>query len=403
MLPRLDRPSRVSPSSVEPRGIAILGSTGSIGTQTLEIARLFPDRLRVKALTGGSNWELLAEQARIFRPETVAVCDVALHARLRDALSGLDIRVLAGEDSLDEVAQMPGVDTVVAAVVGFAGLRPTLAAVRAGREVALANKESLVIAGELVRHLAAEASTTVIPIDSEHSAIFQCLVGEDLADIESITLTASGGPFLHRPLGTFEAITRVEALRHPNWEMGAKITVDSATMMNKGLEVIEACWLFGLRPDQVGVMIHPQSIIHSLVSFVDGSMKAQLGVPDMRLPIQYALSFPGRWSAPHPRIDWTQLPQLDFSEPDSVRFPCLALAYEALKAGGAAPAVLNAANEEAVALFLQDEARFTDIPRLVEAALAEVPQIDPLDLDDLEATDRNTRRRVHELHTSLTI
>jgi len=304
---------------------------------------------------------------------------------------------------MDAAATAAGVDTVVAAVVGFAGLRPTLAAIRAGKTIALANKETLVVAGELVRDLAAAHGTAVLPVDSEHSALFQCLVGEPADSVEHVTLTASGGPFRTRAAGTFGAITRAEALDHPNWEMGAKITIDSATMMNKGLEVIEARWMFGLEPEQIRVLVHPQSIVHSMVHFADGSVKAQLGVPDMRVPIQVALSFPERWPAPHPRIDWTRLSRLDFEEPDTERFPCLRLAFDALAAGGTAPAVLNAANEAAVALFLDERIGFTDIPRLVEAALEHAEAAAPRALDALEAVDREARARVHELHGSLTV
>ena len=393
MLPRLDCPTRTRRDG--PTGLAVLGATGSIGTQTLEIVRLFPERFRVVALTANGNAALLAEQARAFRPELVVIGDEDKAQGLRAALGGLGIEVLAGAEGMDAAATAAGVDTVVAAVVGFAGLRPTLAAIRAGKTIALANKETLVVAGELVRDLAAAHGTAVLPVDSEHSALFQCLVGEPEGSVEHVTLTASGGPFRTRAAATFSAITRAEALDHPNWEMGAKITIDSATMMNKGLEVIE--------PEQIRVLVHPQSIVHSMVHFADGSVKAQLGVPDMRVPIQVALSFPERWPAPHPRIDWTQLSRLDFEEPDTERFPCLRLAFDALAAGGTAPAVLNAANEAAVALFLAERVGFTDIPRLVEAALEHAEAAAPRALDALEAVDREARARVHELHGSLTV
>ena len=399
MLPRLDRPAR---PHTPPIGLAILGATGSIGTQTLEIVRLFPDRFRVVALTGNGNADLLAAQAREFRPEVVVIGDEAKANQLRDALAGLNIEVLVGASGLEAAATASGVDTVVAAVVGFAGLRPTLAAIKAGKTIALANKETLVVAGELVQSLVAAHETVVLPVDSEHSALFQCLVGEPPGAVEKITLTASGGPFRTRAAGTFDAITRAEALNHPNWDMGAKVTIDSATLMNKGLEVIEARWMFDIEPERIDVLVHPQSIVHSLVHFVDGSVKAQLGVPDMRVPIQYALSFPDRWSAPHPRIDWTELPTLDFEPPDTDRFPCLRLAFEALEAGGTAPAVLNAANEAAVALFLDEQIGFTDIPRLVEAALERADLSAPHAVDALEAVDRAARARVRELHGSLT-
>jgi 1-deoxy-D-xylulose-5-phosphate reductoisomerase len=402
MLPRLDRPARRAAPDGRPRGLAVLGSTGSIGTQTLEIARLFPERLAVRALAAGGNWRLLAEQALAFRPDLVAIGDEDALGPLRDALARTGIAVLAGEEGLAAVATADGADTVVAAIVGYAGLRPTLAALRAGKEVALANKETLVVAGELVARLCEAHETAILPVDSEHSAIFQCLVGEPVGSIEALTLTASGGPFRRRDGGSFDAITPAEALRHPNWDMGAKVTIDSASLMNKGLEVIEARWLFDLAPEQIRVLVHPQSIVHSMVSFTDGSVKAQLGVPDMRVPIQYALSFPERWPAPHPRIDWAQLACLDFEEPDTERFPCLGLAFDALRQGGTAPAALNAANEEAVALFLQEAIRFTDIPRLVEAALAAADTTPGPSLEALEAADAAARRRIRELHTTLT-
>ncbi len=352
-----------------PRGLSILGATGSIGTQTLDIVRLFPDRLRVRALTAHSNGALLAQQALEFKPDCVALADESGLPGLKEALAGTGIRVLGGMAGLCEAAVMPEVDVVMAAVVGVAGLEPVLAAIRAGKTIALANKETLVVGGALVTTLLQENGSTLIPVDSEHSAIFQCLVGEPAHTIESLTLTASGGPFRTRPAETFASITRAEALNHPNWAMGANITIDSATMMNKGLEVIEARWLFDIEAGQIDVLVHPQSIIHSMVTFSDGSTKAQLGVPDMKVPIQYALSYPNRWPAPHPRVAWSQLKQLDFEAPDLNKFPCLRLAYDALTYGGTAPAILNAANEQAVALFLDDQIRFVDIPRCVEIAL----------------------------------
>jgi 1-deoxy-D-xylulose-5-phosphate reductoisomerase len=403
MLPRLDRPTHAANAGDGPRGVAIQGSSGSIGTQTLELARFFPERLSVRALAAGTNWSLLAEQARALEPQIVAIADEACYPALKEALAGSRSRVVAGPEGLEEVVRGEGIDIVVAAIVGFAGLRPVLSALRSGRDVALANKEALVVAGELVRELTERHGGRILPVDSEHSAIFQCLVGEDPGSVEAITLTASGGPFRQRALHSFETITRAEALRHPNWVMGTKITVDSATMMNKGLEVIEAHWLFDLEAEQIQVMVHPQSIIHSVVYFRDGSAKAQLGLPDMRVPIQYALTFPERWPAPHPRIDWSRLGNLEFIEPDPARYPSLRLAYLALEEGGAAPAVLNAANEEAVALFLREEIRFTDIARLVEAALADVPALQTHALEELEAADRAARRRVRELHASLMI
>ncbi|NNF58135.1 MAG: 1-deoxy-D-xylulose-5-phosphate reductoisomerase [Rhodothermaceae bacterium] len=393
MLPASFHPASV-PAARE-RGLAILGSTGSIGTQTLEIATLFPERLQVRALAAGSNGALLAEQARQYRPDVVCLADETGYAALKESLAGTGVRVLAGVDALAEIAMLDTVDVVVAAIVGAAGLRPTLVAVEAGKTVALANKETLVMAGALVQRLAREHGATLLPVDSEHSAIFQCLVGEDPTAIEMLTLTASGGPFRARPADTFSTITRAEALAHPNWSMGAKITIDSATLMNKGLEVIEAHWLFGLPPEQIEVLVHPQSIIHSLVTFRDGSTKAQLGVPDMKVPIQYALTYPDRWSAPHDRIDWSALRCLDFEAPDLERFPSLGLAFEALRQGGTAPAVLNAANEAAVALFLNEQIGFADIPELIEDALGQRTAEDGDSLEALIAVDQEARRLVH--------
>jgi 1-deoxy-D-xylulose-5-phosphate reductoisomerase len=289
------------------------------------------------------------------------------------------------------------VDVVVAAVVGFAGLAPVVAALREGKQVALANKETLVVAGALINDLLDRTPGTLLPVDSEHSAIFQCLAGESEQNLEDIVLTASGGPFRTRKASTFADITVEEALDHPNWSMGNKITIDSATMMNKGLEVIEAKWLFDLDVDQIQVLVHPQSIVHSMVTFADGTVKAQLGVPDMKVPIQYALSYPDRWSAPHERLDWTEVARLDFETPDTDKFPCLGLAFDALEQGGTAPAVLNAANEEAVALFLNEEIRFTDIPRSIDRALQALPSADVPDLNALSEADAEARRFVQEL------
>lgn len=380
-----------------PRGLAVLGSTGSIGTQTLEIVRLFPDRFQVRALTAGSNVRLLAEQARDFAPDYVVIGDASSADELREALSDVPTHVLQGEEGLCEVVALPEVDVVVAAVVGFAGLAPVLAALREGKHVALANKETLVAGGALVKRLVERHGGLLLPVDSEHSAVFQCLVGESSRAVEELVLTASGGPFRDRPAETFDRITKAEALDHPNWSMGAKITIDSATMMNKGLEVIEARWLFGLDPERIRVIVHPQSIVHSMVAFTDGAVKAQLGVPDMKVPIQYALSYPARWPAPHERLDWSQLRRLDFEPPDTDKFPCLALAYEALRIGGAAPAVLNAANEQAVALFLQEKISFTALPDLVERTLAKLAPKALPSLAELREVDAAARRTVRSL------
>ena len=387
MLPPLRPPA---PRGDAPRAVAVLGSTGSIGRQTLEVAQAVPGRLRVEALAAGTRWETLAEQALAARPARVVIADESAYADLRGALAGTGIEVAAGLDAVRALAEAPEVDVVVAAIVGAAGLGPTLAAAEAGKTVALANKESLVVAGALVEAACRRSGAVVVPVDSEHSALFQCLVGEPLEAVERVVLTASGGPFRDRPAGTFDAITPEESVAHPNWSMGAKISVDSATMMNKGLEVIEARWLFGLDADRIDVVVHPQSVVHSVVEFVDGSSKAQVGPPDMRVPIQVALSYPDRWPAPHPRLDWTRTGPLTFEAPDRDRFPCLDLAYAALRAGGSAPAALNAANEVAVARFLAGDVRFTDVPRLVEAGRDAARPAGTL--DDLLAVDRAARR-----------
>lgn len=376
--------------------LAVLGSTGSIGTQTLEIVRLFPDRFEVRALTARTNAALLVRQAREFRPECVVICDEEGRRLLERELAGEGIRVLYGDEGLCEAAALADVDTVVAALVGFAGLQSVLHAVRAGKRVALANKETLVVAGELVNRLLHQHGAVLIPVDSEHSAIFQCLVGEPRASVEQLVLTASGGPFRERPLATFDDVTPQEALDHPNWTMGAKITIDSATMMNKGLEVVEARWLFDIDVDRISVLVHPQSIIHSMVTFEDGSTKAQLGIPDMKVPIQYALSYPDRWFAPHERLDWSLIRRLEFEEPDRRKFRCLQIAYDALRMGGSAPAVLNAANEQAVSLFLEGRIRFSEIPELIEDALDAAEFVKEPTLEDLVACDAAARRLVLE-------
>ena len=388
MLPDLRSPD---PRGDDPRGVVVLGSTGSIGRQALEGAALFPERLRIDALAAGTRWETLAEQARAVRPRLAVIADET-HARaLREALAGTGVEVQAGTEAVRQLGALD-TDVVVAAIVGAAGLAPTLEAVRHGRTVALANKEALVVAGALVRQAAAHAGAVVVPVDSEHSALFQCLVGERPETVERLVLTASGGPFRQRAAGTFGTITPQEAVAHPNWSMGAKISVDSATMMNKGLEVIEARWLFDVPAERIDVVVHPESVVHSVVEFVDGSSKAQVGPPDMKVPIQVALSYPDRWPAPHPRLDWTRTGPLTFEAADPDRFPCLGLAYDALRGGGSAPAALNAANEVAVARFLAGDIRFTDIPRLVEAGLAAADD-GAHTLDALLAVDRAARQR----------
>lgn len=376
--------------------LAVLGSTGSIGTQTLDIVRLFPDRFRVAALAAHRSVDLIEAQAREFAPGVVVMGDEGAARELARRLAGTAVRVEHGPDALEGVAGSPDVDCVVAALVGAAGLASTLAAARTGKRVALANKESLVVGGALVTAAVRGGGATLLPVDSEHSAIFQCLAGEQPDTVERLVLTASGGPFRTRELATFPAITRDEALRHPNWAMGAKITIDSATMMNKGLEVIEARWLFGVDEDRIGVTIHPQSIVHSLVVFRDGSAKAQLGPPSMLVPIQVALTWPERPAAPHPRLDFTQALALTFEPPEAARYPALALAFGALRAGGAAPAILNAANEAAVARFLDRTLGFPGITAAVEAALDAAPAFDDTTLDGLLDADAWARRHVGE-------
>jgi 1-deoxy-D-xylulose-5-phosphate reductoisomerase len=383
----------------EPRRLAILGATGSIGTQTLDVVRLFPDRFDVRVLTCGRNVERLAEQVQEFRPACVAVGTSERAEAFKEVLpaDAPDVDLLVGPDGLCEAATRTDVDVVMGAVVGFAGLRPVLGALEAGKQVALANKETMVVGGALVRQALEQGSGQLLPVDSEHSAIFQCLAGESDRSVEDLVLTASGGPFWDRPAETFGEVTVDEALDHPNWSMGAKITIDSATMMNKGLEVIEAKWLFDVPVDRIQVLVHPQSIVHSMVSFTDGAVKAQLGVPDMKVPIQYALSYPARWAAPHERLNWGEVSRLDFERPDREKFPCLQLAYDALHAGGTAPAILNAANEVAVERFLDEQIGFLDIPRAVDHALEELPVRSNPTLEDLVAADEEARRFVEEL------
>ena len=371
--------------------LAILGSTGSIGTQTLEIVSRYPDMFKVTVLTAGSNVDLLMKQAKLFRPETVVIGSEASYKKLSDGLAGLGIEVLAGQEAFEAVATSANVDTVVAAVVGFAGLRPTAAAVAAGKEVALANKETLVVAGEMITSTAARTGCRLLPVDSEHSAIMQCINGETHESIEKIILTASGGPFRTTPADKLAKVTSGEALRHPNWSMGNKITIDSATLMNKGLEVIEARWLFGVPSEKIDVLIHPQSIIHSLVQFTDGSLKAQLGVPDMRLPIIYALTYPDRITTDLPRPSLAELGSLTFEKPDLLRFRNLTLAREALKAGGNMPCALNAANEVAVEAFLMDKLGFMEIAGTVEYVLEKTLYNNEASLGVYEETDSRSR------------
>ncbi|MBR6339862.1 MAG: 1-deoxy-D-xylulose-5-phosphate reductoisomerase [Alloprevotella sp.] len=377
--------------------IAILGSTGSIGTQALDVIRQHPDRFEAHTLTAGSNATLLIEQAREFRPDAVVIADESRYAEVRDALTDLPIKVYAGSEAICQVAAADSVDMVLAAMVGFAGLRPAVSALQAGKALALANKETLVVAGDVMTRLVCENHCALLPVDSEHSAIFQCLNGESHNCIEKILLTASGGPFRKFSDEEMQHVTAAEALRHPNWHMGAKITIDSATMMNKGFEMIEACWLFGLKPQQVQVVVQPESIIHSAVQFEDGAVIAQLGTPDMRLPIQYALSYPHRLPLQAPRLDLFQLGTLHFEPANVKRFPCLALAYEAMQRGGTAPCALNAANEVANLAFRQERISYLDIARIIEQTIERAPMITAPTLDDYFQCDAEARRIANEL------
>lgn len=375
--------------------IAILGSTGSIGTQALEVIAEHPDLYEVYVLTANNQVDLLAEQARKFHPEAVVIANKDKYARLKEALSDLPIKVYAGEDALCQVVESGPIDIVLTAMVGYAGLRPTINAIKAGKAIALANKETLVVAGELINALAAEYHTPILPVDSEHSAIFQCL--EPGNPVSKVILTASGGPFRTFTREQLQTVTKEQALKHPNWSMGAKITIDSASMMNKGFEVIEARWLFGMRPEQIEVVVHPQSVIHSMVEFADGAVKAQLGVPDMRLPIQYAFSYPVRESLSGERLDFVKCHTLTFEAPDTERFRNLALAYEALHQGGNMPCIINAANEVVVASFLQDRISFLGMSDVIEQAMSKVPFIKEPTYADYVATDAETRRIAAEL------
>lgn len=368
--------------------ITILGSTGSIGTQTLDIIKEYPERFKVCSLTARDNWELLARQALAFRPRRVVIANERHYVQLRDALSGTDIEVTAGSNAICEATAMEDADTVVTAMVGYSGLEPTVHAIGAGKRIALSNKETLVVAGELIRDLLSRSQSTIIPVDSEHSAIFQCLEGEDRRKMRKILLTASGGPFYKKDKEYLKKVTASEALKHPNWRMGAKVTIDSATMMNKGFEMIEARWLFDCAPDNIEVLVHPQSIVHSMVEFCDGSVKAQLGLPDMHLPIRYALGYPERLEARGPRLDLTKSGPLTFDSPDMQKFPLLALAYQAIKTGGTAPCILNAANEVCVAAFLKGRIGFTDIARIVSKTLDKVTCSEDISLTNLIETNK---------------
>lgn len=377
--------------------IAILGSTGSIGTQTLEVVAAYPERYEVYALCAHRSIDKLIEQARTFHPEVVCIADETLYPALCEALSDLEIKVWAGEDAIAQMVTMPSIDVVVAAMVGYAGLRPTIEAIKAGKTIALANKETLVVAGEIICALAQQYHAPILPVDSEHSAIFQSIVGEEHSEIEKILLTASGGPFRTYTLEQMRQVTAAEALKHPNWDMGAKITIDSATMMNKGFEVIEAKWLFGVPVDKIEVLVHPQSIVHSAVQFTDGAIKAQLGAPDMRLPIQYALSFPERLASDFPRVDWTQMTNLTFEQPDLQRFPNLQLAYEAMRRAGTVPCVLNAANEVVNLAFRQNKCGFLQMSEIIAETMDKTSFIPSPTYEDYVAIDKEARIKAQEL------
>ena len=378
------------------KNIAILGSTGSIGTQTLQVIAAYPERFNVEVLTANNQVELLAEQAKRFKPNMVVIANEEKYPRLRELLKDEDIKVYAGSEAISQVVQASTVDTVVTAMVGYSGLLPTINAIKAGKTIALANKETLVVAGDLINRLVGEYKVAILPVDSEHSAIFQCLVGEHANPVEKILLTASGGPFRGKDLAYLKTVTPVQALKHPNWHMGAKVTIDSASMMNKGFEAIEAKWLFGVKPEQIEVLVHPQSIVHSMVQFADGNVKAQLAIPDMRLPIQYALTYPERLPSEMPRLDFTSGMGLTFEKPDTRVFRNLALAFEAMRQGGNVPCVLNAANEVMVAAFLEGKVSFTAMSDVIEKTLEQVAFVATPVLEDYVASDREGRVKAAE-------
>ena len=383
--------------TIQKKQIAILGSTGSIGTQALEVIADNASLFEVYALTANNNVDLLIQQARKFTPEMVAIGNEKLYNQLKDALADLPIKVFAGNDSIAQVAEMQPIDIVLTAMVGYSGLKPTMNAIRAGKKIALANKETLVVAGELICELANENKSAILPVDSEHSAIFQCLAGEGNNPIEKLILTASGGPFRTKSMHELEHVTSAQALKHPNWEMGAKITIDSASMMNKGFEIIEAKWLFGVTPDQIDVVVHPQSIIHSMVQFADGSIKAQLGMPDMKLPIQYAFTYPDRLKTNFPRFDFNLCSQFTFEQPDLERFRNLGFAYYAMERGGNMPCILNAANEIVVAAFLKDKIGFLQMSDIIETVMAKAEFVAKPTYEDYVITDERVRILTNEL------
>ena len=379
------------------KNIAILGSTGSIGEQALEVIRNNPEKFYPVVLTAHNNHKKLIHQAIEFRPEAVVIGCKESYKKVQEALIGSGIKIYAGKDDINTIVSLPQIDMVLVALVGYAGLKPVINAITAGKDIALANKESLVVAGDLITKLARKHQVKIIPVDSEHSAIFQCLIGETTNKIEKIYLTASGGPFVGKPKEYLQDVTKAQALNHPNWSMGSKITIDSATMMNKGLEVIEAKWLFNLHPGQIDVVIHPQSVIHSIVQFIDGSMKAQMGLPDMKLPIQYALAFPDRIKSSFPRFNFIDYPKLTFLQPDRNIFSNLALAYEAMEKSGNLPCIMNAANEVAVEAFLEEKIRFLQIPQIIEQCMQSIGFIPVPTFDDLVETNRISKSYTNKL------
>ncbi len=382
------------------RRLAILGSTGSIGTQTLDVVSRHPDLFEIELLTAYSNTTLLIEQAIKFNANSVVICDELRYKEVKEALDKHDIKVFAGASSIDDIVCGSNIDLVVTAMVGFSGLKPTISAIKAGKAIALSNKETLVVAGQIITELARKSGSPIIPVDSEHSAIFQCLQGER-ADVEKLILTASGGPFIGKSRRELESVGISEALNHPRWQMGPKVTIDSASMMNKGLELIEAHWLFGAHPDNIEIVVHPQSIIHSMVQFTDGSVSAQMSIPDMRLPIQYALSYPYRIELNTNRIDFAKLARLDFFAPDPESFPAIGIAYESIKKGGNTPCAMNAANEIAVASFLNGEISFTSITEIINEVLSKFSFIKAPTLDDIYETDKQARELALEFKTKI--
>lgn len=385
------------------RKVAILGSTGSIGTQAIEVIQEQKQHFEVELLAAHNNAELLIKQAIAVQPNAVVIGNEDKYLMVKEALQPHDIKVFAGAEALEQAVTMEGIDVVLTAMVGYAGLKPTLAAIGAGKQIALANKETLVVAGELVTALAREKGVNIYPVDSEHSAIFQCLAGEfdytikNGTAVEKIYLTASGGPFRGKDIGFLSTVKKEQALKHPNWEMGAKITIDSASLMNKGLEVIEAKWLFGLKAEQIDVIVHPQSIVHSIVQFVDGSMKAQMGLPDMKLPIQYALAYPYRLPASFPRFDFINYPSLTFEKPDTKTFRNLAIAFEAMRIGGNMPCIINAANEVVVESFLKDKIGFLEMSNVIEACMQKASFVKTPTIDDYVASDKEVRALAYEM------